>query len=126
MTASATTARAIRQMTAEVPVAYGADQETAENAMLVVSELISNADRACGPDALLFVEVYATDTGIAVTVHDPRGDLLPTRSTAAMDSSEAESGRGLRLLDELAPGWTTACSPIGKQIRCHVRPLGAA
>jgi hypothetical protein len=53
-------------------------------------------------------------------VHDPAADVLPCRSTVAMDSDNAESGRGLGLLDMLAPGWDVVSSPVGKQIRCRI------
>ncbi|MDX3232528.1 ATP-binding protein [Streptomyces sp. ME19-01-6] len=126
MAASDDALSAVRKLTATVPVQYGADSATAEAAELVVSELISNAVKACGDGTLLFVEVHVTDASITVAVHDSRGDLPLDRSEAAMDSAEAESGRGLYLLDVLAPGWTVAPSPIGKQVRCQVRALAAA
>jgi hypothetical protein len=65
--------------------------------------------------------VYVTSTGVAVNVHDPAPEQLPRRQEVALDSTEAESGRGLPLLDLLAPGWTVEHSPIGKQIRCHLK-----
>jgi anti-sigma regulatory factor (Ser/Thr protein kinase) len=127
MTATADTLSTVRQLTVTVPVAYGADREVAEAAELVVSELVGNAVRACDDRSpLVVVEVTVTDTGIAVDVHDPLGDLLPIRREKAMHSDDAESGRGLHLLDVLAPGWTVEPSPIGKRISCHVRVLGAA
>ncbi len=76
--------------------------------------------RACGDHVPLVVEVYLTGHGIQVNVHDPAAELPLRRSTVAMDSDTAESGRGLGLLDMLAPGWESAPSPVGKQIRCHI------
>ncbi|MGY1503660.1 ATP-binding protein (plasmid) [Streptomyces sp. QTS52] len=110
----------VRGLTASVPLAHGADQDTADTAQWVVSELLGNSLRACGDHVPLVIEVYATGLGIQVNVHDPATDLLPRRNTVAMDSDIAESGRGLGLLDMLAPGWDSAPSPVGKQIRCHV------
>ncbi|WP_329453188.1 ATP-binding protein (plasmid) [Streptomyces sp. NBC_01724] len=110
----------VRGLTASVPMAYGADQDTADTAEWVVSELLGNSVRACGDHVPLVIEVYATRRGLQVNVHDPAADLPPHRSTVALDSDNAESGRGLGLLDMLTPGWASAPSPVGKQIRCHV------
>ncbi|MER5465546.1 ATP-binding protein [Streptomyces sp. NPDC002668] len=110
----------MRGLTVTVLMAYGADRESAATAQLVVSELVGNAKRACGDHVPLVVEVYVTAFGIAVTVHDPVPELLPHRSDVEMDSADAESGRGLALLDVLAPGWCIECSMVGKQIRCHI------
>lgn len=117
ITASEHTLAAVRHLTADVLQAYGADRESAGTAQLVLSELVGNAVRACGPHVPLIVDVCRNRDGITVAVHDPAPDLLPHR-TAAGDL--AESGRGLVLLDLLAPGWTVDRSPVGKQIRCHL------
>jgi len=122
MIANADTLSAVRRLVGTVPMEYGADSEAAETAELVVSELVGNAVRACGDGTVLVVEASATDTGIEVAVHDPRGDLLPTRRETVSD--DAECGRGLQLLDVLAPGWIIEPSPLGKQIRCHIRAAG--
>ncbi|MFJ5226177.1 ATP-binding protein [Streptomyces sp. NPDC088400] len=84
------------------------------------SELIGNAVRACGDHVPVVVEVYAVSFGVAVTVHDPDPDTVPRRRGVALDNAVAESGRGLVLLDLLAPGWHVIRSSIGKQVRCRV------
>lgn len=68
----------------------------------------------------LVVEVYVTSYGIAVNVHAPDPGALPRRRAVALDSAEAEAGRGLGLVDLLAPGWHVCRSAIGKQVRCRV------
>jgi len=80
-----------------------------------LSELIGNSVRACGDHVPLAVEVYATSYGIAVHVHDPDPRALPRRRATPLDSAEAESGRGLGLVELLAPGWHVRRSAIGKQ-----------
>ena len=120
ITASEFAFSTVRGLTASVPVAYGADQDTADTATWVVSELLGNSVRACGDHVPLVIEVHATGCGIQVNVHDPAAELPLHRSTVAMDSDTAESGRGLGLLDMLAPGWAVVSSPVGKQIRCHI------
>ncbi|MFF3488743.1 ATP-binding protein [Streptomyces sp. NPDC002701] len=122
ITASESAFSTVRALTASVPTAYGASQDSADTAAWLVSELCGNAVRACGDHVPLVVEVYVTGRSVQVNVHDPAADLLPHRSTvaAAMDSDTAESGRGLGLLDVLAPGWDVVSSPVGKQIRCRI------
>jgi hypothetical protein len=64
------------------------------------------------------VEVEQDDNGIWVKVHDPNPARLPVRSSTTPDDDQAELGRGLWLLNALAPGWDVALTPIGKQVRC--------
>lgn len=120
VTASEHALHTVRRLTASVLMSYGAGREAAATAQLVLSELVGNAVRVCGEHVPLVIEVYVTALGIAVTVHDPVPELLPHRGEVAMDSDQAESGRGLALLDLLAPGWETEHSLIGKQVRCHL------
>ncbi|WP_260334059.1 ATP-binding protein [Streptomyces beigongshangae] len=122
ITASEAAFSTVRALTASVPTAYGAGQDSADTAAWLVSELCGNAVRACGDHVPLVVEVYVTGRSVQVNVHDPAATVLPCRSTvaAAMDSDTAESGRGLGLLDVLAPGWDVVPSPVGKQIRCRI------
>ena len=66
-----------------------------------------------------------TSFGVAVNVHDPDPGALPRRRATPLDSAEAETGRGLGLVDLLAPGWSVRRSVIGKQVCCRV-PADAA
>lgn len=125
VTASQDNLRALRRQSAAVLEAYGATPEAVSDAQLVLTELYTNAVRACGEHVPLVVDVHTTWTGVAVNVHDPSPAVLPRRSAAAPDAAEVESGRGLVLLDVLAPDWTIRRSPIGKQICCHLRSPGA-
>jgi anti-sigma regulatory factor (Ser/Thr protein kinase) len=120
MTASATNLRAVRGLTAETLTGQGVAAGTVEAAQLVVSELVGNCVRAYGQYVPVVVEVYAPPFGVAVNVHDPDPRHLPRRRGVALDDPDAESGRGLGLLDLLAPTWHVRRSPIGKQIRCHL------
>lgn len=120
ITASEVTFSTVRGLTVSVPMAYGADQASADTAEWLASELLGNAVRACGDHVPLVVEVYVTGSSIQVNVHDPAVELPLHRSAVAMDSDTAESGRGLGLLDLLAPGWDVVSSPVGKQIRCRI------
>jgi anti-sigma regulatory factor (Ser/Thr protein kinase) len=124
LTASREAVSGVRALTREVPTAYGTDQRLAQSAELVVSELMSNAVRANTASAAvsLVVEVYAALSGIEVIVHDTVPGQ-PHRGEAALDSAEAESGRGLGILDALTDGWTVEPSTepsFEKMIRCLV------
>ncbi|MFD7554212.1 ATP-binding protein [Streptomyces sp. NPDC059835] len=110
----------LRGLTSEVLLTVGTDTDAAETAQLVLSELVGNAVRACGDAALLVVEVYADDAGVAVHVHDPLPDLLPRPDAVNLDNAEAESGRGLPLLALLCSEVSIETSPIGKQVICRI------
>ncbi|GAA2121498.1 hypothetical protein GCM10009759_71280 [Kitasatospora saccharophila] len=124
LTAERDTVQSVRALALTVLLAHGVDLETAESAQLVLSELIGNAVRACGPHVPLVVEIHRADQDAVIAVHDPLFRAGPRRTTTAPDSDEAESGRGLVLLDVLAPGWTVTASAIGKRIRCRIPAAG--
>ncbi|MFI9772444.1 ATP-binding protein [Streptomyces sp. NPDC052415] len=127
LTASREAVSSVRRLTRSMPASYGADLSLAEAAELLVSELVGNAVRASAPDAdvPLVVEVYAAvagSLGIEVIVHDTVPGR-PHRGEAALDSDEAESGRGLGILDALTDRWSVEPSPepsFEKMIRCLV------
>jgi anti-sigma regulatory factor (Ser/Thr protein kinase) len=121
LVASAGHLREVRHLTLVTLEKAGVDAEVCQAAELLVSELVGNAVHACGPHVPLVVEVDAEAGGVFVRVHDPLGDKLPERSTTPLDDADAESGRGLLIVDALAPHWTVHRTPIGKQIVC---PLG--
>ncbi|WP_157878074.1 ATP-binding protein [Streptomyces torulosus] len=124
MTASMEAFSAVRALTRSVPSAFGANPELGVSAELVASELMGNVVRASPKDepVPLIVEVYAVSTGVEVIVHDAVSGQ-PSRCDVALDSTEALSGRGLHLLDLLTDRWTVESSPLGKQIRCHLRSV---
>ena len=128
MSASASHLRFVRELADATLTAAGVDAELAQDVQLVASELIGNSVRACGDFVPLVVEVDADPRGVTVKVHDPDRLALPKRSEMPSDCG-AESGRGLPLVDLLAPGWQVARTPTGKQISCHLphgRRPGAA
>ncbi|MCY0940179.1 MULTISPECIES: ATP-binding protein [Streptomyces] len=113
----------MRQEVFKTVVGAGIGEEVAESAQLVASELTGNAVRACGAHVPVVVEVDAGVSGVSVKVHDPEPDRLPRRRLVALDDADAEDGRGLGLVDLLAPGWWVCTTPVGKQIVCRL-PCG--
>nr|WP_228454180.1 ATP-binding protein [Streptomyces alkaliphilus] len=112
--------RIIRDVTTRALRAAGAGTETCENARLVISELIGNCVRACGDGVPVVVDIEVEPTGVWVRVHDPAGHRLPAPSPGTMDDPEAESGRGLALVDILAPGRRVVPTAVGKQVVCRL------
>ncbi|WP_277440687.1 ATP-binding protein [Streptomyces sp. SPB162] len=122
LVASGDNLRALRELTGKALASAGVDAGTAESARLVVSELVGNSVRACGPWVPLVVEVSVTRGAVLLRVHDPDPAGVPRRRPSAMDDAEAESGRGLALVDLLTSGWRVVRSPVGKQVRCRLEP----
>ncbi|MEE1751839.1 ATP-binding protein [Streptomyces sp. SP18CS02] len=80
-----------------------------EEAALVVAELAANAvshGQVPGRDFRLAVSVSGETLRIEVT--DTQGDLLPV----VRRPSDAESGRGLLLVEALADRWGTTVGPV--------------
>ena len=107
--AGPTTPRSARQFVEEVFPPAAASR--LDDAKLLVSELVTNAVvRALSPVDLRVIE---SDDAVRVEVHD-RSERIPTISHAAPD---AESGRGLSIVDRLADRWGTVRMPeLGKAV----------
>lgn len=125
ISASADHLQLVRDLAGKLLAEVGISDDTAENVQLVASELVGNAVRACGDLVPLVVEVEAAKLGVWVKVHDPDRHHLPRRSGVRTDDADAESGRGLPMVDYFAPGWDVALTPIGKQVRARL-PYGEA
>ncbi|MFE2212180.1 ATP-binding protein [Streptomyces canus] len=106
---------AVRQLTRAELLAQGIEDDAVDSAQLVLSELVGNSVRAYGVYVPHVVEVYGTAYGVAVKVHDPDPGALPRRQATPLDSAEAEGGRGLGLVDLLAPGWQCGGPPLGSR-----------
>ncbi|WP_260471052.1 ATP-binding protein, partial [Streptomyces sp. RP5T] len=82
-------------------------------AVHIVAELATNAathSRVPGRDFRL--TLYVVGATLRIEVTDTRGDRLPQPQVAAPD---AESGRGLTLVDALADRWGTAPGPYPRK-----------
>lgn len=94
---------------------HGADVQ------LCASELVTNVIQHLGEGVPVTVRVWCDDGGrtrLEVTDPDPR--VLPVLH-AAVDV-DAESGRGLALLDALAVRWGVAQGPGHKTVWCELGP----
>ena len=123
MSASPEHLRAMRQEVLKAVAGAGIGEAIAEAARLVASELVGNAVRLCGLRAPVVVQVYPQGDRVLVQVHDPEPAALPERRDQSPDSADAETGRGLWILDALAPDWMVEPTPVGKQITCTL-PVG--
>lgn len=102
---------------------WGATQ-VLDDALLVVSELVTNAVTATGPDTpdpkwsdvkaehVLGVQLRVVDMHLYVEVWDRSTEVPKIREQAA----EAEGGRGLLLVEALAKNWGTFRPPAGGKI----------
>jgi anti-sigma regulatory factor (Ser/Thr protein kinase) len=98
-----------------------------DDAVLLVSELVTNAIRALGPGsdldripgdgALILLLVTRLRGTIRIEVHDSVRGSLPA---AQQDGSDAESGRGLTVIETLSARWGWQPAPHGKIVWCEL------
>lgn len=95
----------------------------AETAALIVSELVTNAVvHGCEPAALMLYTDPGADGGLLFVEVDDAGPAKPERRAAGFD---AESGRGLVLVDALAADWGCEATGGGKRVWASIG-IGAA
>jgi anti-sigma regulatory factor (Ser/Thr protein kinase) len=93
----------------------GVDDEVVHAVVLMVSELATNSVRHAATD--FSIEVTRTADVVRVAVADEHPDE-PVLQTPADDDP---SGRGLRIVAELADRWGTEAGSPGKQVWFEVR-----
>ncbi|MGW6295608.1 ATP-binding protein, partial [Streptomyces sp. NPDC055058] len=91
---------------------YGVDVQ------LCVSELVTNVVRHVGEGVPVTVRVWRDGGRVRVGVTDPEPGVLPVLCGAS--GAEAESGRGLVLLDALAVRWGVDREPGCKTVWCEL------
>ncbi|MFD5448452.1 ATP-binding protein [Streptomyces sp. NPDC003470] len=95
----------------------------AERAEHIVAELAANAalhGRVQGRDFRLALELDTATGTLRIAVSDAHGDRQPS-PVAVSGQEEAESGRGLLLVDALADRWgTEPYPPSGKTVWAEV------
>ncbi len=96
----------------------------ADDAAVLVSELVSNVVAHAGTDAL--VEVTLEDGRLHVIVSDGSADLPAPVARVPRDGPlEALHGRGLRILGALADSWAVERTPDGKRVWFELGGLGS-
>ncbi|WP_381794977.1 ATP-binding protein [Streptomyces niveus] len=110
-------ARLARRLTTAHLLAWDLPPRTIETAEQVTAELATNAathGRLSGRDFL--VELSRTDDGrvLRIEVTDTRGDRLPGLNPQ-LPPPEAESGRGLLLVEVLADRWGVTQGPVPRK-----------
>ncbi|MGP3976293.1 ATP-binding protein [Streptomyces sp. 8N114] len=116
--ARATDIGAVRHEVAAHCVRWGAPQAAADVVALCVSELLTNVVVHVGEGVPATVRVTWCGTDrIRLGVTDPDPRPLPVRVAAAPD---AESGRGLALIDALALRWGVEQGAYAKTVWCEL------
>ncbi|MFJ8195407.1 ATP-binding protein [Streptomyces sp. NPDC096152] len=92
-------------------------QELSEAAQLCVSELVANVVKHVGPGTPTTLAVSMRGAHLRIEVRDPDLRALPTLTEAGPD---AESGRGLALLDALADRWGVELTADRKSTWCEL------
>ncbi|MEU7584344.1 ATP-binding protein [Streptomyces sp. NPDC041068] len=115
-------ARLARRLTAHQLETWGIPYGSAlsEAATHIVAELAANAvthGHVPGRDFELRLARRGPNT-LRIEVADARGDRRPKRQQVAPD---AESGRGLRLVDALADTWGVTDRTVGKTVWAELR-----
>lgn len=114
--ASAAPARSwVRDQLSHIP-----SLEQRDTAVLLVSELVTNAVRHAGTD--LLVELSFLDEAVLLAVSDGSTRPAYPKNPALL----AEGGRGLALVDALATRWGVTANPYGKRVWAELGAQGPA
>jgi anti-sigma regulatory factor (Ser/Thr protein kinase) len=104
-----------RAFVADTLTGWGLD-ELIDSATLLTSELVTNGVRHAGTGMEL--SVSRTDDGVRIAVTDRAAASHVRLRNAAQD---AESGRGLFLVEQLADGWGSAVGDNAKTVWFELR-----
>lgn len=101
------------------------DSKANDTAALLVAELAANAALHCrerGRDFRLRLTLFGEDATLRIEVTDARPDRRPAGpGSLPSPAPDAESGRGLLLVEALAGHWgTTWADPYTKTVWCEV------
>jgi anti-sigma regulatory factor (Ser/Thr protein kinase) len=102
--------RRARRAAAEILGQWRFDPESIENAVLVVSEIVTNAIRHCAGQ--IYLRLSRNDDYVRIEVTDP--SPVPPRLIKV--GPEAERGRGLFIVSQLATRWGSVPRGTGKTV----------
>jgi anti-sigma regulatory factor (Ser/Thr protein kinase)/PAS domain-containing protein len=111
--------RHARRFTRRTLRAWGLSQDTIEVALLVVSELVTNALVHTGGQVRLDLSLVNHRLRLAVTDSSPRSPVQPPSI-----GWEATGGRGILLVQAVSAAWGTLPVSGGKQVWADVVPDG--
>lgn len=97
---------------------WGLPEATEETARLCVSELLTNVIRHVGTGSAVTLRLWMVAGGPRLELTDPDPDGTPV---LRHPSQEAESGRGLALLDALTARWGVTRNVDSKTTWCDLR-----
>jgi anti-sigma regulatory factor (Ser/Thr protein kinase) len=100
--------RRARRAAAEILGQWRFDSDSIENTVLVVSEIVTNAIRHCA--GRTYLRLSRNDDYVRIEVADP-SPVLPRLIEAG---PEAERGRGLLIVSQLATRWGSTPRGSGK------------
>jgi anti-sigma regulatory factor (Ser/Thr protein kinase) len=112
-----------RRLVAEACDRWGL-YDLADAALLVVSELVSNAVRHAGTDFDLTATLRGSYLHLAVRDGSPESPLMPSRPDPGLPALTT-SGRGLHLIESSTAGWGTTVGGDGKIVWATLRTMEA-
>lgn len=92
-------------------------QEVSDAAQLCVGELVANVIRHIGPGTPTTLSVSLSGGRLRIEVRDPDPRALPTLSEVGLD---AESGRGMALIDAVTERWGVDLTADRKVTWCEL------
>ncbi|MFL6240292.1 MAG: ATP-binding protein [Actinomycetes bacterium] len=95
---------------------FGVSTDSTERVELVVSELSANAVKHAG--GAFHLALIKTSAGVLVEVEDP---LTCAPPVASRPDADAETGRGLQVVEQLSDDWGCEALPDGKRMWAQVR-----
>ncbi|MFP3119873.1 ATP-binding protein [Streptomyces sp. Iso 434] len=101
---------------------HGTEADLLDDARLITSELATNAFASGSPPLVLCVDRTTPTTGglkVEITVTDGGCSHSPPSSPPAFEK-EAESGRGLVIVEALADDWSLTAGPHGTRAWCRL------
>jgi anti-sigma regulatory factor (Ser/Thr protein kinase) len=109
----------VRHALADALTAWGVDDADTDVAVLLTSEILTNAIRYGDPPVRVRAELQRG--ALVVVVDDAGRDRVPPVEPVAWDQ---RGGRGLYLVDALATRWGVREEPAGKQVWFELRTAG--
>lgn len=110
--ADRTARRSVQDVMRDAPI------EALRDSLLLTSELVSNAIHHTSGECCVATHYWPHERRVRVDVSDESRHIpdLPGRAR-----DDAESGRGIRLLDDIASAWGCTATPSGKCVWFELR-----